>query len=328
VELFSELYSCYYQVASRVLKAATAVPLSLSEMSELVDTYAFAESSLYLLPRLAGEEWGLMEQQADGWRARVKHLAELPLTGLQKSWLRAVLDDPRMRLFLTGAQQQELAQALEAVKPLYLQEDFYDFDQCGSGDPYEDTGYCERFRQLTTAMQKKQALCIRYRSPAQETIADYLPCHLEYSRKDDRFRLYAVRITGGRLGRLYTINLGRVQELRPSRECWPQREEELEERLRLRLSPEPVRFLIYKERNALERCMLHFASYQKQTSYDPQREEYTCSIWYDPAQETELLIRLLQFGPVVRVLGPEHFLKQVKERVQKQYWLIHQPKDA
>lgn len=37
-----------------------------------------------------------------------------------------------------------------------------------------------------------------------------------------------------------------------------------------------------------------------------------CSIYYDKADETELLIDILSFGPVVRVLGPEPFLGLIK----------------
>jgi len=75
----------------------------------------------------------------------------------------------------------------------------------------------------------------------------------------------------------------------------------------------PVILEISKERNALERCMLQFASFERRTEYDRERDMYTCHIWFDPAGETELLIRILSFGPVVRVLEPEGFLHQIEE---------------
>ena len=43
---------------------------------------------------------------------------------------------------------------------------------------------------------------------------------------------------------------------------------------------------------------------------------------YTHLVETELLIQILSFGPVVKVLGPESFLKQVKERVERQQRLF------
>ena len=49
-----------------------------------------------------------------------------------------------------------------------------------------------------------------------------------------------------------------------------------------------------------------------------------CSIYYDKADETELLIDILSFGPVVRVLGPEPFLGLIKARVRRQHRLFQQ----
>ena len=80
----------------------------------------------------------------------------------------------------------------------------------------------------------------------------------------------------------------------------------------------PVVLEISKERNALERCMLQFASFERQTEYDREQDRYKCRIWFNSDDETELLIRILSFGPVVKVLGPDHFLQQIKERIKRQ----------
>ena len=42
------------------------------------------------------------------------------------------------------------------------------------------------------------------------------------------------------------------------------------------------------------------------------------------ADETELLIEVLSFGPVVRVLGPESFLRQIRARVKRQHQLFYE----
>ncbi len=69
--------------------------------------------------------------------------------------------------------------------------------------------------------------------------------------------------------------------------------------------------------------MLQFASWEKHTEYDEERDYYICRIYYDGEGESELLVRVLSFGPVVRILGPMKFLEQVKERVRRQYGLNH-----
>lgn len=67
--------------------------------------------------------------------------------------------------------------------------------------------------------------------------------------------------------------------------------------------------------------MLQFASYNKQTVYDEEKGCHVCEISYDIMEETELLIRILSFGPVVEVLGPERMRKQIRQRIARQ--MIH-----
>lgn len=51
---------------------------------------------------------------------------------------------------------------------------------------------------------------------------------------------------------------------------------------------------------------------------------WLCSIYYDTADETELLIDIsLSFGPVIEVLGPGHFRSMVKNRVKRQHELLY-----
>ena len=73
--------------------------------------------------------------------------------------------------------------------------------------------------------------------------------------------------------------------------------------------------------------MLHFANYEKHTEYDEEQNAWICSIYYDTADETELLIEILSFGPVVQVLGPEPFLRLVRARVKRQHQLFYDVKD-
>ncbi len=67
--------------------------------------------------------------------------------------------------------------------------------------------------------------------------------------------------------------------------------------------------------------MLQFASYDKQSVYDEEKGCHVCEISYDIMEETELLIRILSFGPVVEVLGPERMRKQIRQRIARQ--MIH-----
>ena len=59
-------------------------------------------------------------------------------------------------------------------------------------------------------------------------------------------------------------------------------------------------------------------SFEKQSEYDADTNACLVKLWYQKDDETEVLIRLLGFGPVVRVLGPARFVRQLRERIDKQ----------
>ncbi len=84
------------------------------------------------------------------------------------------------------------------------------------------------------------------------------------------------------------------------------------------LCKNPLVLEITTERNALERTMLHFSCYQKKVERQEESGTYRCTIYYDKRWETELLIQVLSFGPVVKVLGPKSFLAQIQKRVMDQ----------
>ena len=75
--------------------------------------------------------------------------------------------------------------------------------------------------------------------------------------------------------------------------------------------------LLHDERNGLERVLLHFSHFEKETRKLDDRL-YQIKLRYDQEDETELLIRVLSFGPVLEVKAPAEFIALVKGRVDWQ----------
>ena len=78
---------------------------------------------------------------------------------------------------------------------------------------------------------------------------------------------------------------------------------------------------IRDDRNALERVMLHFSDLKKETMKISEKE-YNMKLFYDSEDETEVLIRILGFGPMIKVTEPESFIRLIRERLgrQKKLW--------
>ncbi len=84
---------------------------------------------------------------------------------------------------------------------------------------------------------------------------------------------------------------------------------------------EPLKLQIVNKRNALERAMLHFANYEKNTSRIDE-DTYECLIYYNQNMETELLIEVMSFGPMLTVLGSDGFLTLLKARLRRQVAIL------
>ena len=97
MELFHEIYSSYINVVQRILTEAHQSPITLGRMEEIAAENAFAESALAILPKLTGDDWPLLTTCGDHtFRSRLAHPTHIPLSTLQKSWMKALLEDRRL----------------------------------------------------------------------------------------------------------------------------------------------------------------------------------------------------------------------------------------
>lgn len=296
--LFHEIYSSYFNVVAAVLTEASDGCLTDQRMAALVREKAFAESGLSIPAALKSGCWPLLKADQ---HTVIRHKPTMPLTLLQKRWLKALLSDPRIALFDPDPA------GLEGVEPLYRQDTFILFDQYADGDPYEDPGYIACFRTALRAVREKRMLRVRFlgRAGAQHSF-ECMPYRLEYSVKDDKFRLLAVQKR-----RPGTINMARICFCELLDEYDPKSVTLPKERL------EELTLVLHDERNALERVLLHFSHFEKETIKLDDRL-YQIKLRYDRDDETELLIRVLSFGPVLEVRAPTEFLQLMRERIQKQ----------
>ena len=314
-ELFSEVYNCYFQVIQSLVKQKSS--LSKQELSHCIQNTCFEESILYLLPRLTEKKWGFYEEKDGILHSRLSENFCVPLTNLQKSYLKAILMDEKIGLFLEEEEIRAINAAFSDIRPLFLPGDFYYYDRFSDKDDYMEPEYRKHFRTILAAIQNKEYLDIVYESRTNHRLRhNYLPCRLEYSIKNDCFRLLALRSHAKQPNTVVTLNLRRIKEAAPTGVTLPQLPD-INRLLSSSCCQEPVRLLIKDRRNALERAMLQFANYRKNTR-KLDADTYECLIYYKKDTETELLIEILSFGPMIRVTGNEAFLTLLKERLAKQ----------
>ncbi|MBR2283972.1 MAG: WYL domain-containing protein [Ruminococcus sp.] len=325
MNLFSELYGTYFRITAEILEHSR---ITAKKIQDIVISKGFRDTVLFLpqklIPNSSSSDWGLLRKTAAGVFSPVTNNSPVHLiTGLQKRWLKSKLSDPKMKLFLTDKTAAELEARLRDVKPLYSPAFFRYTDRFSDGDNYSDPEYRRRFRVILEAVKSREVVDIEFRSSHGKLIRGrYLPLKLEFSPKNDKFRVYCRSIRKGRLSTGSIVNLGRITRLRTTGSHFAG-ELPIEGYFSRRRAPEPVEVMVSEERNAVERFLMEFSSYEKRTELDLENGGCRVKIWYDGADETELLIKLLSFGPVIEIAGPPDFRQKAAERVEKQYRLLN-----
>ena len=294
--LFHEIYGKYYHTVAKILHAAAQNgSISHSEISHIVSESAFSESVMYI-PSAIKTSWYLLNRSGE---SVLRNPPSHPLTLTEKRWLKAILLDSRIKLF------EPSVHGLEDVQPLFTPDMFCWFDRYEDGDPYEDPVYIQNFKLAIRGIVQKRKLKIFYSgtNAAQEHIC--IPYRLEYSEKDDKFRLIGVQ-----KNRQLILNMSKVLHIdlletvtQPLKIPAPQKKKLV---LELRT-----------QRNTLERAMLHFSHLEKET-VQVEKGKYKITLWYEPRDERELLIRILSFGPMLKVVAPDSVVAQIKCRIEKQ----------
>lgn len=315
MELFSEIYSCYYQVMRHLLSNQDA--MTIQDIRTRISNEGFEESLLSIIPKLEDGTWNLFDRDGELYLSKLSSSFLTPLSDLEKSYLKALLSDSRISLFLDSEQIATLHNMLAAVRPLWIPEQFFYYDRFADGDPYQDETYRNNFRILLQAQKNRQYVDIDYNSPNGRRVHHhYVPARLEYSVKNDKFRLLALKHNGNHKMRLEILNIARIQNIQPLEKTLPLAVD-LNALIQGSYYKEPLKLHIVNERNALERAMLHFANYEKNTTRIDENT-YECLIYYNQNMETELLIEVMSFGPMLTVIGNERFLALIKARLGRQ----------
>lgn len=323
MKLFSEIHSRYFFIINEILKTATVRKISCNEIAATVTQLGFTETPIFLTPALKndnGEGYYLLQKEPDGYTATLKNPLSFTITELQKRWIKTLVNDRRFSLFIDEAEQNEYTKLLVDIEPLYESNHIITVDIANDGDDYENGEYRMIFKTIMQAIQDKKMIRITYESGKNNRISSHFaPYKLEYSIKDDKFRLCTVRMHNKRMKSLYKLNLSRIKEAVIMDWNAPL---ELGEFVKSKRMPLPIELEISNERNGFERIFTQLSNFERISEYNEITKKCFMKIFYYEVDEMELLITLLSFGPIIRIIGPERFKNQITERIIKQKQLF------
>ena len=354
--LFNALYGCYFSTVYHILKEAENKELSNDEYGELIrkmsETYGFPGVTNAIVRTAVdlGENEEI-ENNKDAWpffdreikqinvssvksnkkkyvvhKNRLNNITGIPLSTIEKMWLKSIYSDPRIRLFVED--DTELPE-FNDVEPLFDWDDFVLFDQYTDGDPFREKHYIDVFRKVLKGVNNKSRIKIKFRKPQNNISFNpdgtfnampdrglgtiYIDAeYIEYSERDNRFRLIGNNPEYGR----NTVNISSIAEC-----CEVEKTDvtdaEVQNTDSVDALQEKVVFELVDDNNVLERFLLNFSHYEK-SAEEIKDGKYRITINYDKTDETDLVIRTLSFGPYVKAVEPKRFAELIKDRLWKQ----------
>lgn len=300
--IFNEIYGCYYHAVGQMIRLAIDGELTEAKMNQIASELAFEESLLTIVPALKDQEWQLIDRE---YRTPINKEPVMPLTITEKRWLKTVLQDPRAVLFRVPQI------GLEDVEPLFEPGDIVYFDRYLDGDPYEDPSYIANFHMILQAIREHRKVRITFLSRKnRERTGIFIPVKIEYSDKEDKFRIVCA---GDREVRM--INIARIVKCEYANERFPEN---------IPLPERKMEILVFEltdERNTLERAMMKFSHYKKEVERIGDNT-YHVQMEYDQDDETDVLIQIMNFGSYVKVLAPAKLKEQLCRRIAKQLTML------
>lgn len=304
--IFDEYYGRFYQVAESVLSVAMKKGLTPAKVREIILEKGFDGTALSLDKDFV-KNWKMLIRDKKGlYHSVVDNVPNLAPTELEYRWLKTIAQDEKFRLFSDDQFEGE------EDDPLYDKDMLVYFDRPKRGDDFNSQGYISNFRCILSAINEKRMLDIEYKSKdgADSRFITCRPVKLDYSLKDDRFRLIILRKHAYNYLLLSKIVNCRLGQLAVDRDIDAGLFDDSE-----------LIFTLYDKHNALERIMLQLADYKKEV-YRLDDGNYEVKLYYNKGDEGQIVGRLLSFGPYVKVEAPESVVIQLAQKVREQIQIL------
>ncbi len=310
--VFHEVYGAYYNAIAWILSLAVRKELTPKKMNDVVQDKAFGESCMYLPDRLLSGEWPLLNDELGTY---LKAEPTMPLTLIQKRWLRSLLEDTRICLFSDPETCDTLRKQLEGIRPLFTADTFCFFDRFSDGDPYQDSEYKNHFRNVLEAIRERKGLFVSYKN--QYGVSSEIkvkPDTIEYSAREDKFRVYASQMEENEWEEPLRLNISRMTAC-----C--KIPDQTDSPAEVKIHKDKAVIELVDDENTLERALFHFSFLEKMTER-LDNGKFRMTLYYAESDKTEILIRILSFGHQLNVISQGYIREEIERRLSAQRDLL------
>ena len=313
--IFNEVFSAYYTVLREIINSK---PMDNKELLSFIKSRSSDESSLFLLDNF--DKYSFLENLNGKWQSKLEGKLEQPFTNLEKSWLKAIISDPKIKLFADEYEINILDSMLGDVDPLFDWSFFHYFDQNSEKIDFSSEEFINKFRLLKKIIEEEKSIILDYTNIWNENyVEEAIPLKIEYSLKSDKFRLLGVRFRNGKKElKAYNINqINKIVEIKDYSDKSINRNPYADE-----YCEEPVTVIVHNMRGAVMRFMIEFSTYKKESIFDNETGECITTFYYHTEEKHEIINKILSFGVSVKVISPSTLIEEIKARIRKQVELL------
>lgn len=240
----------------------------------------------------------------------------IPLTTWELKWLKSVLNDPKMMLFISANLKAKIENIIpENIDKINIDDVKY-YDRYYSDD-FDLQLKPEIFRILIQAISEHKSVEIHYNTKSGNMRKGiYNPLIIEFSKRDNVFRLF---LQSENNRRICVMNCERIISCLISNEHFDAEQAKKSLEKFNKINQRSVVLEFKNVRNIPDRILSELSPWKKTCRYNKETGIYTLKVYYHKHDEMDLVIRIMSYGAGVRVTDKQHFIyKEIMRRLNAQ----------
>lgn len=241
----------------------------------------------------------------------------IPLTKIENQWLNNILEHPFAHCFLTVEEIEYLKEKFTDIGLFNINDDIVLTNQAEDVKKfYKKRHYADNLRMIIKAIREKNRvnICGITQRGSSKNYINFAPSYIEYSKKDDRFRIRGVC----NKKRIDTINLERIVSVSFTNETFNQRKIAKTVSKDDKNKEKHLVLFFNDVDNVPGKILSEFSCFKKECSRWG-NGKFTMVLYYNNNDYKEIIIRLLGYGSLITVFEDTgSVLSELKERLESQ----------
>lgn len=236
----------------------------------------------------------------------------LPLTKIEIQWLKYCVNSSKAKLFLEENQLSKLKEIFTVEENDLPISSINYYDKFKSHNEIADTDiYIDNFKKIVKAFTDEKVVKINYKSVNNSTRTVNIGL-LEYSNKDDKFRIHCKKENS-----VSIYNLEKINSVEILSDSYDKNLAEKNIKNYILNQRKEITLEFTNVKNIPDRLLTEFTPWEKLcTRLD---DRYNVTIKYDKQDSLEIVTRLLPYGKNIKILNDTGNVKsELENRIKKQ----------